>query len=147
MPTYSGQGGGWTNPPFEEIRKILLEAKTIAVVGLSSNSERPSFRVAQYLQSHGYKIFPVNPGESEILGEESFPDLEAIPEPIDIVDIFRNPSAAASIVEEAISIGAKAVWLQESVVSTAAFRRGEEAGLFMVMDRCIFKEHSRLFGQ
>jgi predicted CoA-binding protein len=137
-------GGGWKNPSPEEIEILLLKAKTIAVVGLSSNSARASYRVTEYLQSVGYKIIPINPQESEILGEKSFPDLKSVPVPVDIVDVFRRPDAALAIVEEAVAIGAKAVWLQESVISIEAFSKGIEAGMIMVMDRCIYKEHIQL---
>jgi len=144
MPVHNNSGEGWQNPSPEKIRELLKRVKTVAVVGLSSNPERASHGVARYLQEHGYHIIPVNPKEAEVLGEKAYPDLKSIPVPVDIVDVFRSSDAALSITEEAIAIGAAAVWLQESVVSTDAFMRGEQAGLTMVMDRCIYKEHVRL---
>lgn len=126
--------------------RLLKEAGNIAVVGLSSNPARPSHNVASYLKGMGYRIFPVNPHESEILGQKSFASLDQIKEKIDIVDVFRKPAAAPEIIRQAVAIGAGAVWLQESVVSPEAFRIGDEAGLTMIMDRCMFKEHSRLIG-
>lgn len=146
MPTNGENSAGWTNPSSEAIKKLLDASRTIAVVGLSSNPERPSYRVAGYLLKKGYNVIPVNPHETEILGLKVYPDLSAISDKIDIVDVFRHPSEARNIVEKAISCGAGAVWLQESVVSPEAFREGEKAGLMMIMDRCIFKEHSRLVG-
>ncbi|MEW5925654.1 MAG: CoA-binding protein [Candidatus Zixiibacteriota bacterium] len=146
MPTHGENSAGWRNPSSDEIKKLLDNSRTIAVVGLSSNPERPSYRVADYLLQKGYKIIPVNPRETEILGLKAYPDLESIPDKIDIVDVFRQPSEAKDIVERAISCGAGAVWLQESVVSLDAFCEGEKAGMIIVMDRCIKKEHSRLSG-
>ncbi|UCD95282.1 MAG: CoA-binding protein [Candidatus Zixiibacteriota bacterium] len=144
MPVYP-RAGGWKNPSPDEIYRILQNSKTIAVVGLSPDPDRPSNRIANYLQLQGYRVIPVNPGIAEALGEKSYPDLRAIPEPIDIVDIFRRPSAAPQITKAAVEIGARAVWMQEAVVSPEAFRLGEKAGLLMVMDRCMLKEHRRLF--
>jgi predicted CoA-binding protein len=100
--------------------------------------------VAEYLKRSGYRIIPVNPNEAEVLGERSYPDLESIPEPVDLVDIFRRSEYVPQIVESAIRIGAKAVWMQEGVVHEAAARQAEEAGLAVVMDRCILKDHRRL---
>lgn len=128
----------------ETITKILKESHSIAVVGLSNNPERPSYRVASYLQSQGYKIIPVNPTITEALGEKSYADLAAIPGPVDLVDVFRKPEDVPPIVEAAMVKGAKAVWLQEGVVNEAAAGRARVAGLLVVMDRCMFKEHSRL---
>ena len=126
------------------ISDILSSAHTIAVVGLSGKRFRPSYGVAEYLKRSGYRIIPVNPHESEVLGERSYPDLESIPVPVDIVDIFRRSEAVPEIVEAAIRIGAKAVWMQEGVWNEEAARRAEEAGLAVVMDRCILKDHRRL---
>ncbi len=114
---------------------------------MSPNPDRPSYNVAEYLKIWGYKVIPVNPKEKEIMGQKAYADLQTIPDKIDIVDVFRKPEAAIGIVNEAIAIGAMAVWLQETVISYEAFRAGEEAGLVMVMDRCMFKEHGRLLGQ
>ena len=125
------------------IRRLLHSAGTIAIVGLSSNVLRPSNFVGFYLQRHGYRIVPVNPRETEILGEKCYPDLDSVPEKIDIVDIFRRSEFVPEIVEAAIRIGAKSVWMQEGVIHEAAARRAEEAGLAVVMDRCILKDHRR----
>jgi len=124
----------------ETIAKIL-SMKTIAVVGLSDKEDRPSYRVASYLKGHGYRIVPVNPMITEWQGEKSYPNLEAIPFPIDIVDIFRKSEDVPPIVKGAIAIGAAAVWMQEGVVSEDAAREAEKAGLLVVMDRCLMKEH------
>jgi predicted CoA-binding protein len=126
------------------IAEILKTARTIAVVGLSPKRYRPSYGVAEYLQKAGYRIIPVNPRESELLGERCYPDLEAIPEAVDIVDIFRRSEFVPEIVEAAIRKGAKVVWMQEGVVHEDAARRAEAAGLQVVMDRCILKDHRRM---
>jgi predicted CoA-binding protein len=125
------------------IAEILQSARTIAVVGLSSKRFRPSFGVAQYLQSVGYRIIPVNPEETEVLGEKCYSDLDSVPEPIDIVDIFRRSEFVPDIVEAAIRKGAKVIWMQEDVIHEDAARRAQEAGLDVVMDRCILKDHRR----
>jgi hypothetical protein len=122
------------------ITEVLASAKTIAVVGLSSKSFRSSFGVARYLQSAGYRIIPVNPNESEVLGEKCYARLEDIPEKIDIVDIFRRSELVPEIVDAAIRIGARAVWMQEGVVNPASAEKARRAGLFVVMDLCIAKE-------
>jgi predicted CoA-binding protein len=132
-----------TNPAANE-EKILRESKTIAVVGLSGNPLRPSHGVAEYLQQHGYRIIPVNPAESEILGEKSYPDLDSIPEPVDCVDVFRKSEAVPGIAAAAIRIGAKALWLQEGVVHDESAAEAAAAGLLVVQDRCLLKEHRRL---
>jgi uncharacterized protein len=126
------------------IPDILRSAKTIAVVGLSGKRFRPSYGVAEYLKDAGYRIIPVNPTETSVLGEKCYPDLDSVPEPVDIVDIFRRSEFVPELVEAAIRKGAKAVWMQEGVVHEAAARRAAEAGLAVVMDRCILKEHRRL---
>ena len=123
---------------------ILRSAHTIAVVGLSGKRFRPSFGVAQYLQRAGYRIIPVNPEETEVLGEKAYPDLDTVPEPIDIVDIFRRSEYVPAIVEAAIRKGVWAVWMQEGVAHEDAARRAEAAGLSVAMDRCILKEHRRM---
>jgi predicted CoA-binding protein len=125
------------------IAELLRESRVIAVVGLSSRRSRPSFGVSQYMQSVGYRIIPVNPNEEEVLGEKAYARLEDVPERIDIVNVFRRPEHVPEIVESAIRVGAKAVWLQEDVVHEEAARRAREAGLAVVMDRCILKEHRR----
>ena len=129
-----------------DIKSILEESKTVAVVGLSPNEERDSHRVARYLQAQGYHIIPVNPGADEILGERSYPDLASIPEPIDVVDVFRRSEAVPEIVEEAIKVGARAVWMQQGVIHEEAAARACQAGLQVVMDRCMMVEHRRHFG-
>jgi predicted CoA-binding protein len=126
------------------IPEILKSARTIAVVGLSSNPARPSNGVAAYMQRAGYRIIPVNPQETEVLGEKSYERLEDVPEKIDIVDVFRRPEFVAEIVESAIKLGAKTVWLQEGVVDEAAAERARSAGLNVVMDRCILKDHRKM---
>ena len=127
-----------------QISEILHSARTIAVVGLSGKRFRPSYGVTEYMQRSGYRIIPVNPHETEVLGERCYPDLESIPEPVDLVDIFRRSEHVPEIVEAAIRKGAKAVWMQEGVVHERAARRAEDAGLAVVMDRCILKDHRRM---
>jgi len=116
------------------IEEQLRESRTIAVVGLSPNPQRDSHRVAKYLQNQGYRIVPVNPMVGEVLGEKSYPDLSSVPEPIDMVDIFRRSEHAASVVEEAIQIGAKYIWMQDGVVDEEAASKAEAAGLLVVMN-------------
>jgi predicted CoA-binding protein len=128
------------------IKRILREYKTIAVVGLSAKWNRPSHFAAKYMKEHGYKIIPVNPGYDEILGEKCYPSLFDIPEPVDIVDIFRRSEDVPPIVEDAINIGAKVVWMQLTVINEEAASRAREAGLEVVMNRCVKIEHGRLFG-
>lgn len=126
------------------ISEILHSARTIAVVGLSHKRYRPSYGVSEYMQKAGYRIIPVNPRETEVLGEKAYPDLESVPDSIDIVDIFRRSEFVPDIVEAAIRKGAKVIWMQEGVIHEAAARRAGEAGLVVVMDRCILKDHRRL---
>ena len=128
----------------KQISEILRVGRTIAVVGLSAKRYRPSYGVAEYMQRAGYRIIPVNPHETEVLGEKCYPDVESVPEPIDIVDIFRRSEFVPEIVEAAIRKGAKVVWMQEGVIHEEAARRAREAGLEVVMDRCILKDHRRL---
>ena len=123
---------------------ILRSAKVIAVVGLSGRRFRPSYGVSEYMQSAGYRIIPVNPNESEVLGEKAYSSLEEIPEPIDIVDIFRRPEFVPEFVDAAIRVGAKVIWMQEGVEHTEAAQKAAAAGLTVVMDRCILKEHRKL---
>ena len=125
----------------DEIGELLSRVKTIAVIGLSSNPMRPSFGVSQYMQRKGYRIIPVNPNESSILGEKAYSSLSEVPEKVDLVDVFRRPEFVPQIVEETIRLNIPAVWLQEGVIHAAAARRAKEAGLTVVMDRCILKEH------
>src|SRR5215203_751622 len=127
----------------ETIRRILDECRTIAVVGLSSDPSRPSNSVSGYMKRNGYKVIPVNPNETEVFGEKAYPDLFAVKEKIDLVDIFRRSDEAGTAVDEAIAVGAKAVWLQEGVIDKNAAQRALDAGLLVVMDRCWLKEHIR----
>jgi len=127
----------------EAIKEVLENCKTIAVVGLSSDPERPSHGVASYMRRRGYKVIPVNPNETEVFGDKAYASLPDVPEKVDLVDIFRRPSEAGRAVDEAIAVGAKAVWLQEGVIDEAAAQRAQNAGLLVVMDRCWLKEHAR----
>ena len=128
----------------KDIRELLTTAHTIAVVGLSNNPSRASYGVSRYMQREGYTIIPVNPGLKEALGARAYPDLHSIPGPVDIVNIFRRPEFVPDIVEAAIAIKAKAVWMQLGIAHDAAARRATEAGLQVIMDQCIMIEHSRL---
>jgi uncharacterized protein len=129
------------------IQRMLREARTIAVVGLSSNPLRASHFVGFYLQRHGYHIIPVNPREPEILGERSFASLRELPAPVDIVDVFRAPAALPGIAREAVEIGAKCLWCQFNVINEEGARIAERAGLAVVMDRCLKVEHARYVGR
>ncbi|HXN03319.1 MAG TPA: CoA-binding protein [Candidatus Acidoferrum sp.] len=122
--------------------KILRSARTIAVVGLSANPRRPSYGVARYLQRAGYRIIPVNPNVSEVLGERAYASLSELPGPVDVVEVFRRSEFAGAIVDEAIAIGAAAVWLQDGVVDEAAAERARTAGLDVVMDDCMMRRHA-----
>ncbi len=125
----------------EEINAIL-DMKKIAVVGLSSDPSRASYGVARYMQRHGYQVIPVNPNEAEILGEKAYPGLPDLPEPPEVVDVFRRPEHVAGVVDEAIAAGAKAIWLQLGVIDKQAAQKARNAGLLVVMDRCIKIEHA-----
>ena len=129
-----------------EEEKILKDNKTIAIVGLSSNPERPSYRVASYMKEKGYKIIPVNPNEKEVLGQTCYPDLSSIPGHVDVVDIFRKSEDCPPIAREAVKIGADVVWMQEGVVSEEAATCARDAGLKVLMDKCMKKEHEKLRG-
>jgi predicted CoA-binding protein len=126
------------------IPDLLRSARTIAVVGLSGNRKRPSYSVSEYMQRAGYRIIPVNPNAAEVLGERSYASLEAVPERIDIVDVFRRSEFVSAIVDSAIRVGARAVWMQEGVIDEAAADKARAAGLTVVMDRCILKEHRKM---
>ncbi|HQR41145.1 MAG TPA: CoA-binding protein [Gemmatales bacterium] len=128
------------------MKQLLQSTRTIAVVGLSDKPDRPSHHVSAYMQAHGYRIIPVNPAITTVLGQRSYPTLLDIPEPVDMVDVFRQSDAVPAIVQDAIAIGAKSLWLQEGVVHEAAAAQAAEAGLAVVMDRCMLKEHARLLG-
>ena len=123
---------------------ILKKARTVAIVGLSPDPFRPSYAIAEYLKRHGYRVIPVNPSVEEILGECSYPSLRAIPEAVDVVDIFRRPEDIPGVVEEAIAIGAKAVWMPEGISHEGAAARARACGILVVMDRCMKKELERL---
>ncbi|MBI4284500.1 MAG: CoA-binding protein [Chloroflexi bacterium] len=123
---------------------ILKSSRVVAIVGLSSKPDRPSNRVGRYLKRHGYHVIPVNPTEKEVLGEVCYPDLTSIPGPVDIVDIFRRSEDVPPIVEAAIKIKAKVVWMQEGVINEAAANRARQAGLLVVMDRCMRREHIKM---
>ncbi|MEP6568225.1 MAG: CoA-binding protein [Acidobacteriota bacterium] len=127
----------------ETIKKILDDCRTIAVVGLSSDPNRPSHGVASYMRSRGYKVIPVNPNETEVFGEKAYSSLAEIPEQIDLVDVFRRSDEAGKSVDEAIALGVKAVWLQDGVIDQAAAERAQKAGLLVVMDRCWLRDHAR----
>lgn len=127
----------------KSILAILRDFKTIAVVGLSANPSRPSYNVSRYMQQQGYRIIPVTPTETEVLGEKAYPTLLDVPGTIEVVNIFRRSEQAGVHVDEAIAIGAKAVWMQEGVIDEAAAERALQAGLIVVMDRCLLKEHVR----
>jgi predicted CoA-binding protein len=129
------------------IQRVLFSAKTVAIVGLSADSLRPSNFVGFYLQRHGYRVIPVNPRESEILGERSFASLREVPVPVDIVDVFRVPSALPGIARDAVAIGAKCLWCQFGVINEEGARIAEQGGLAVVMDRCIKVEHARYAGR
>ncbi|OGW57114.1 MAG: CoA-binding protein [Nitrospirae bacterium RIFCSPLOW2_12_42_9] len=128
----------------DEIEKIIKESKNVAVVGLSNKLGRPSLTVASYLKGQGYKIIPVNPTIQEVGGDKCYPDLASVPDRIDIVDVFRKSDEVLPVVDAAIKIGAKAIWMQEGIVNEEAADKAREAGLMVVMDKCMLKEHARL---
>jgi predicted CoA-binding protein len=132
------------NPPDADIKKVLENSKVIAVVGLSAKTERDSYNVASYLKNHGYKIIPVNPGQDEILGEKCYASLSDIPEKVDVVDIFRRPEHIPPIVDEAIKIGAKVIWLQLGIRNDEAAQKALDAGKTVIQDKCMLQEHRRL---
>jgi predicted CoA-binding protein len=133
-----------SNPSSAEIAEILNSSKVIAVVGLSPKPERPSHGVSAYMKDQGYTIIPVNPGHAEILGEKAYKSLLEIPGPIDIVDVFRDPSAVPEIVDQAIQKKAKVMWVQEGIVHNEAAENARAAGLMVFQHRCIYKEHIKL---
>jgi predicted CoA-binding protein len=143
--TCKGDEMDFQNPPDETIRAILATPQNIAVVGCSPSPDRDSHRIAQLLQRKGHRVIPVNPGEEEILGERCYANLRTIPERIDMVDVFRRSEFVAPIVDEAIAIGAKIVWMQLGVIDAESAQRAQQAGLTVVMDRCPAIEYRRLF--
>lgn len=132
------------NATNDEIVEVLKNYKTVAIVGLSTDSSKPSYRVAEYLKKQGYKIIPVNPSAKEILGEKCYPDLKSIPVKVEIVDIFRKPEAIPPIVDEAIKVGAKAIWMQLGLCHNEAAEKARKAGLTVIMNKCIKIDHSML---
>ena len=136
----------FANPNPKDICKLLREVRSVAVVGLSPNQGRPSFHVAQALQSFGYRIFPVRPLVMEVLGEKAYPDLESLPQMPDIVDVFRAPEHVPAIVDSCIRLGIKNLWLQDGVVHEEAALRAQQAGITVVMNRCMFRDHTQLCG-
>jgi uncharacterized protein len=127
--------------PRDAIAELLQRAKTIAVVGLSSNPFHPSYGVTAYMQSHGYRVIPVNPNIDECLGQKAYPSLLEVPEKIDIVNIFRRPEFVEEVVEQAIQLKVPVIWMQEEVIHDRAAEKARQAGIFVIMDRCILKEH------
>ena len=140
--TVTPKGG----PMEREVADILRKSKTVAVVGISDKEERDSHKVARYLKNHGYRIIPVNPKLTEVLGETCYPDLRSVPDHIDVVDVFRSIDAIPSIVEEAVAVGADAVWMQIGLQHEEAAEKARKAGLAVVMNRCMKIEHSQLSG-
>lgn len=136
----------FSNPEPEQICQLLHKVHSIAVLGLSPNEARPSFRVARGLQSRGYRIIPVRPLVDEVLGEHAYPDLESLPELPDIVDVFRAAEHVPAIVESCIRLGIKNIWLQEGVIHEAAALRAQQAGITVVMDRCMWRDCTQLCG-
>jgi uncharacterized protein len=134
-----------SRPETDPIRDLLQRSKTIAVVGLSDSPMRPSYGVSAYMQSHGYNIIPVNPLINESLGEKAYPSLREVPGKIDIVNIFRRPEYVEEIVDQAIELKVPAVWMQEGVIHQKAAEKAEKAGIFVLMDLCILKEHKARF--
>lgn len=134
----------FSNPSPEEICRLLRESRTVAVLGLSPNPARPSFTVARALQGYGHRIVPVRPLVSSVLGEAAYPDLESIPFAVDLVDVFRAPEYVPAIVESCIKLGIRKLWLQDGVINEAAALRAQRAGITVVMDRCMLRDHARL---
>ncbi len=130
----------------QDFRSIFEKHKVIASVGLSSKPDRPSFGVARYLKAKGFRVIPVNPGETEVLGEKAYPDLKSVPEKVTLVQIFRRPEAVPEVVEAAIAIGAEVVWMQDGAGNPDAAKRAEQAGLIAVVDDCMARRHRMLYG-
>ncbi len=136
----------FTNPSPEQIRALLTQVHTVAVVGLSPQPARPSFNVAKALQGFGYRIIPVRPMVDEVLGEKAYPDLESLPELPDIVDVFRASEHVPEIVDSCIKLGIKNLWLQDGVIHEEAALRAQQAGITVIMDRCMYRDHAQLVG-
>ena len=137
----------FTNPPLDQIKNLLLQVKHIAVVGLSPKSKRPSHQVAQAMQGYGYHIIPVRPAVDQVLGEKAYASLQDVPDPIDLVDVFRAPDKIAPIIDSCIARGIKAVWLQDGVVNEAEALRAQAAGMTVVMDRCVYRDYIQLIAR
>ena len=135
----------FVNPSTEEIRTLLTRARTVAVVGLSPEPDRPSHKVASALQGFGFRIIPVHPMAREILGEKVYPDLASVPEQIDLVDVFRAPEQVDEVIDACIALRVPAVWLQDGVVNEPAAQRARHAGLTVIMDRCVYRDVAQLF--
>ena len=133
-----------SNPSDQDLKRLLTSATTIAMVGASSNPEKPSYGIMRRLQHAGYRVIPVNPKETEILGERSYPSVLDVPERIDIVDVFRRPEDTPAIADDAVTIGAKALWLQTGISNEDAAAKAEAGGLIVVMDKCVGATHARL---
>lgn len=133
--------------PIKTLQRIFAESRTIAVVGLSPKTNRPSNQVALYLRQAGFRIIPVNPGQTEILGEPCYPELQSIPEPVDVVDIFRRSEQVEPVVRDAIAISAKVIWMQQGIVNVEAAMIAEQAGLTVIMDRCLKVDHMQYANQ
>jgi len=136
----------FSNPTPEQIRALLNQVRSVAVVGLSPQPARPSFNVAKALQGFGYRIIPVRPMVDEVLGEKAYPDLESLPELPDIVDVFRASEHVPAIVDSCIKLGIKNLWLQDGVIHEEAALRAQQAGITVVMDRCMYRDHTQLLG-
>ncbi len=134
----------FTNPTPDQLRSLLQEVRTIAVVGLSPRPERPSYRVSRAMQGFGYRIVPVRPAVSEVLGEKAYPRLSDIPFPLDLVDVFRAADEVGPIVDECIALGVRRIWLQDGVINLDAAERARAAGITVVMDRCVWRDYMDL---
>ena len=138
---------GFNNPSLEQIKNLLQQIRHIAVVGLSPKTKRPSHQVAKAMQGYGYHIIPVRPAVDEVLGEKAYASLDEVPTPIDLVDVFRAPEYIAPIIDACITRGVKTVWLQDGVVNEAEARRARDAGIMVIMDRCIYRDYIQLIAR
>lgn len=138
---------GFNNPSLEQIKNLLQQIRHIAVVGLSPKTKRPSHQVAKAMQGYGYHIIPVRPAVDEVLGEKAYASLDEVPAPIDLVDVFRAPEYIAPIIDACIARGVKTVWLQDGVVNEAEARRARDAGMMVIMDRCIYRDYIQLIAR
>jgi predicted CoA-binding protein len=138
---------GFNNPSLAQIKNLLQQIKHIAVVGLSPKTKRPSHQVAKAMQGYGYHIIPVRPAVDEVLGEKAYASLDEVPAPIDLVDVFRAPEHIAPVIDACIARGVQAVWLQDGVVNEAEARRAQDAGMLVIMDRCIYRDYIQLIAR